>query len=150
MKMNKFYLLASQLNLRNYNINNAISFYEKYSKCIKKAYEGNKNEEKFIENTDKILEGLKQASDELKKKHNFVKGKENTKKIFDELIAKFVSKVGYDDSKLNNKLFLDQNDVQLFDYMVKNGLVKFQQEEKSEIKEEPKEVKEVKEVKGKK
>ncbi len=132
--MNRFYLLASQLNLKNYNINNAISYYEKYSKCIKKAYEGNKNEEKFIESCDKILEGLKQASDELKKKHNFVKGKENTKKIFDELIAKFVSKVGYDESKLQgNKLFFDQNDIQLFDYMAKNGLIKLQPEDKAEI-----------------
>lgn len=125
IKMNRFYLLASHLNLRNYNINNAISYYEKYSKCIKQASSGNKNDDKFIENIDKVLEGLKTAAEELKKKHNFVKGKENTKKIFDELIAKFVTKVGLDE-RLNNKLLLDQTNSEFLDYMIKNGLVKLQ------------------------
>ncbi len=125
LKMNRFYLLASHLNLRNYNINNAILYYEKYSKCIKLAYSGNKNDDKFIENIDKVLEGLKTAGEELKKKHNFVKGKENTKKIFDELIAKFVTKVGLDE-RLNNKLLLDHTNSEFLDYMIKNGLVKLQ------------------------
>lgn len=125
IKMNKSYLIASQLNLKNYNINNSIMYYEKYCKCIKKAYSNNNEEAKFVQNTEKILEGLKLASDELKKKHQLVKGKENTKKIFDELIAKFVTKINYDENKFNNKLYLDQNDIQLIDYMVKNGLVKF-------------------------
>lgn len=126
IKMNKFYLIASQLSLKNYNINNSISYYEKYCKCIKKAYSNNNDDLKFVQNTEKILEGLKLASEELKKKHQQVKGKDNTKKIFDDLIAKFVTKVNYDEGKFNNnKLFLDQNDIQLIDYMVKNGLVKF-------------------------
>jgi hypothetical protein len=120
--MSKFYLLASQLNLKNYNINNSIVYYEKYFKCTKKAATGNPEDDKFVQSTEKILDGLKLAAEELKKKHNFVKGKENTKKIFDELIGKFVSKVSFDDPK--NKFVLDPNDIQLFDFMVKNGLVK--------------------------
>jgi len=125
--MSKLYLLASQLYLRNYNIKDAIVYYEKYTSIVKSIYK----DEKIIESTEKVLEGFKQASDELKKKNTFVKGKENTKKIFEELIGKFVSKAGFDD-RIGSKMFLDQNDIQLYEYMVKNGYVKpFVDERKS-------------------
>jgi tetratricopeptide (TPR) repeat protein len=125
-KMSKLFLLASQLYLRNYNIKDAIVYYEKYTNVIKSIYK----DEKIIESTEKILEGFKQASDELKKKNTFVKGKENTKKIFEELIGKFVNKSGFDE-RIGSKMFLDQNDIQLYEYMVKNGYVKPVDEKKN-------------------
>ncbi len=124
--MSKLFLLASQLYLRNYNIKDAIVYYEKYTNVIKSIYK----DEKIIESTEKILEGFKQASDELKKKNTFVKGKENTKKIFEELIGKFVNKSGFDE-RIGSKMFLDQNDIQLYEYMVKNGYVKPVDEKKN-------------------
>jgi predicted O-linked N-acetylglucosamine transferase (SPINDLY family) len=123
IKMNKYFMMASQLSLKNYNINSSVSYYEKYVKCIKKAYSGIKEEEKFLQSAEKILEGLKLAADELKKKHNFVKGKENTKKIYDELIAKFVTKVGLEETKADNRILLNTRDLHLLNYMVRNGLV---------------------------
>lgn len=124
--MSKLFLLASQLYLRNYNIKDAIVYYEKYTNVIKSIYK----DEKIIESTEKILEGFKQASEELKKKNTFVKGKENTKKIFEELIGKFVNKSGFDE-RIGSKMFLDQNDIQLYEYMVKNGYVKAVDEKKN-------------------
>jgi hypothetical protein len=117
----------SQLNLKNYNITNSVTFYEKYVNTMKLAYNNNTNskiEDPFVPSIEKILLGLKQAAEELKKKNNFVKGKDGTKKIFDELIQKFVYKK--DDEKMQNsdKLLIDQNDILLYDFMMKNGLVK--------------------------
>lgn len=98
----------------------------KESKEVKddKALAKEKEDDKYVQNLEKVLEGLKSAGEELKKKHNFVKGKEGHKKMFDELIHKFVSKIGLDQTKsINNKQF-DQNDLLLLDFMMKNGLIK--------------------------
>ena len=123
VKMNKYYILIYNLYLRSYNINSAIQYYEKYAKCMKKMNSTNSEYEKYSKNIDKVLEGLKSASEELKKKHNFVKGKEGMKKVFDELINKYSQKVGFETKSIGNKQ-LEQNELLLFEYMLKNGLMK--------------------------
>lgn len=104
--------MASQLSLKNYNINSSISHYEKYIKCLKKKYG---NEDAFLKTTESFLEAMKTAADELKKKH-YVKGKENTKKLYEELITKFSSKIktgSLDDLKANEKVLLSPKKIQL-------------------------------------
>lgn len=125
--MNKFYLILTQLYIKNYNIKEAIVNYEKYLNCIKKASQSNSPDEaKLIKNLENVLEGMRIASEELKKKHNYVKGKEGIKKIYDELINKFVYKIGVDQNSNNaitNKP--DSKDESLlYEYLIKNGYMK--------------------------
>ena len=126
--MNKFYLILTQLYIKNYNIKDAIVNYEKYLNCIKKASQSNSPDEaKLIKNLENVLEGMRTASDELKKKHNYVKGKEGIKKIYDELINKFVYKIGVDQQSQNPLTKIPQNskdETLLYEYLIKNGYMK--------------------------
>lgn len=90
---------------------------------MKKMHATSSEYDKYSKNIEKVLEGLKSASEELKKKQNFVKGKEGMKKVFDELINKYAQKVGFETKSIGNKQ-LDQNELLLFEYMLKNGLMK--------------------------
>lgn len=105
IKLSKSYMLLSHLYLKSYNINSAIQYYEKYMSCLKKNYTPVNQDDKFLASTEKILDGLKMAAEELKKKHNSAKGKSGTQKIFDELIHKFVAKAHYDETKFGQKYF---------------------------------------------
>ena len=122
--LSKIYLILSDLNLKLYNIIPAINYYEKYANCLTKS----STNKEVIDNTEKVLEGLKKANDELKKKHNSVKSKEGTKKIFDDLVAKFMTKAGVNENQKNlnygNMNMGNFNEMQLLDYMLKNGMIK--------------------------
>lgn len=129
IKLNRYYLLLTQLNIKNYNINQSIYYFEKYTTVMKQIYSNSTNDDdKFISGLEKVLDGLKTTSEELKKKHNYVKGKEGIKKVFDELIQKFVYQVGLDSNRniLNptNKQ-MDLSEIQMLDLMMKNGIIKY-------------------------
>lgn len=81
--------------------------------------------EKYLKYHEDILEGMKQVSDELKKKG--IKGKEGNKKAFEELVNKHIYKM---QDQLDLRLFGNQqvsneeNNLKILDYMLKNGLIR--------------------------
>ncbi len=79
---------------------------------------------------EKVLEGLKTVSDELKKKQNFIKNKEDTKKLFDELCKKYISPMFWEDlEKPFHRLILDPNaENSYLNMLLKKGMQKSQAE----------------------
>lgn len=68
---------------------------------------------------------MKQVSEELKKKG--IKGKEGSKKAFEELVNKHIYKAQDQlDLRLlgNQQLNTEENNLKLLDYMIKNGLIR--------------------------
>jgi hypothetical protein len=129
------WLILSHLSLKTNNLNRTIFCYEKYLNLIKKYV----TEEGPTKSGEKVLEGLKTVSDELKKKQNFIKNKEDTKKLFDELCKKYVSPMFWDDlEKPYHRLIFDANQENSYlNMLLKKGMQKSQAEnveEKSNIK----------------
>lgn len=128
IKLNRYYLLLAQLNIKNYNINQAIYYFEKYTIVMKQlSPNATTDEDNDISGLEKVLDGLKKTNEELKKKHNYVKGKEGIKKAFDELIHKFVYQIGLNSNRNNiqkegNKP-MDPNEIQMLDMLMRNGLI---------------------------
>ncbi len=120
--MQRGWLILSHLSLKTYNLNRAIFCYEKYLNVIRK----NVTDEAPTKSGEKVLEGLKTVSDELKKKQNFIKNKEDTKKLFDELCKKYVSPMFWEDlEKPFHRLILDPNaDNSYLNYLFKKGMQK--------------------------
>ena len=124
-RLSKLYLVLSQISIKNYNIKDAISNYEKYINCARKAYpENSPEEDKLIKSLETVLNGMKNVADELKKK-NSGKGKDGVKKLFDELLNKHIGKYSEPlySKQLNGNKNID-SDILLFDYMVKNGFIR--------------------------
>jgi hypothetical protein len=70
---------------------------------------------------------LKYVSDEIKKKQNLLKNREDGKKILDELCKKYVNRMYWEDlEKPMHKLFIDPNsEAAYLNYLAKKGLLKF-------------------------
>lgn len=74
----------------------------------------------------KILESLKYVSDEIKKKQNLLKNREDGKKILDELCKKYVNRMYWEDlEKPIHKFLIDPNSEAYLNYLAKKGLLKF-------------------------
>ena len=70
VKLQKYYLLLSQMNVRNYSISNAVNYYEKYYHLMKISYKDCKegsSEDKLLKSNEKILEGMKLTETQLEK-----------------------------------------------------------------------------------
>lgn len=98
--------------------------YEKYLNVIKK----NVTDETPYKSGEKVLEGLKVVADEIKKKQNFIKNKEDTKKLYDELCKKYVSPMYWEDlEKPFHRMMLDPNaENSYLSYLFKKGMQKAQ------------------------
>lgn len=124
-KLNRNFLALSEIYLKSYNISNAIVNYEKSIACFKNMKNKDPSTEKYLKYHEDILEGMKQVSDELKKKG--IKGKEGNKKAFEELVNKHIYKM---QDQLDLRLFGNQqvsneeNNLKILDYMLKNGLIR--------------------------
>jgi hypothetical protein len=120
------WLILSHLSLKTYNLNRAIFSYEKYLNVIRK----NITEEAPVKSGEKVLEGLKIVADEIKKKQNFIKNKDDTKKLFDELCKKYVSPMFWEDlERPFHRLVMDPNaENSYLNYLMKKGMVKAQGE----------------------
>lgn len=124
-KLNRNFLALSEIYLKSYNIGNAIVNYEKSIACFKNMKNKDPSTEKYLKYHEDILEGMKQVSDELKKKG--IKGKEGNKKAFEELVNKHIYKM---QDQLDLRLFGNQqvsneeNNLKILDYMLKNGLIR--------------------------
>lgn len=123
-KLSKSYMVLSQLNIKNYNIKDAITNYEKYINCAKKIFP-EKTAEEEVKNLEIVLTGLKNIAEDLKKKGG--KGKDGLKKLFDELLSKHVGKYSEPlfskKQPTSNSKSID-SDMLLFDYMIKNNFIK--------------------------
>jgi hypothetical protein len=85
----------------------------------------NITDENSIKNGEKVLENLKIIADEIKKKQNLLKNKEDTKKVFDELCKKYVSPMFWEDlEKPFHKLIMEPNENAYFNYIMKKGMAK--------------------------
>lgn len=124
-RLNRNFLALSEIYLKSYNISNAIVNYEKSIACFKNMKNKDPSTEKYLKYHEDILEGMKQVSEELKKKG--IKGKEGNKKAFEELVNKHIYKM---QDQLDLRLFGNQqvsneeNNLKILDYMLKNGLIR--------------------------
>ena len=124
-RLNKNFLALSEIYLKAYNINNAIVNYEKSIACFKNIKSKDPQNDKYLKYHEETLEGMKQVSEELKKKG--LKGKEGSKKAFEELVNKHIYKAQDQlDLRLlgNQQLNTEENNLKLLDYMIKNGLIR--------------------------
>ena len=94
----------------------------------------NVSDEAPVKNGEKVLEGLKVVADEIKKKQNFIKNKDDTRKLFDELCKKYVSPMYWEDlERPFHRLVFDQNaENSYLNYLFKKGMVKAQAEKTQE------------------
>jgi hypothetical protein len=74
------------------------------------------------------LEGIKFVNEEVKKKQNLFKNKEDSKKILDELCKKYINRMFWEDlERPFNKLFHEaQGDNPYLSYFTKKGMAKTQ------------------------
>jgi hypothetical protein len=110
--------------MRTYNISRSLTAYEKYLAVLRK----HNKDEKLIASGEKILEGLKYVADEVKKKQNLYKNKEDSKKILDELCKKYINRMFWEDlERPFSKLFYEaQGDNPYLNYFNKKGAAKIQ------------------------
>ena len=101
--MAKTYLYLTTLCHRTKNISKCVHYYEKYNKIVKVVYlfkiKLHKESESLVQESDRVLEGLKLAHDEYKKKQHNYKNMDQ-KKLYDEICLKHITKL------LTVKLFL--------------------------------------------
>lgn len=109
--------MLSQLSLKTYNLNKTIYAYERYINILKK----NTDQTPF-QTGEKILEGLKSVADEIKKKSNIMKNKDDSKRLYDELCKKYVNRMFWEDlERPLHKIVLEPSESALFNYIMKKG-----------------------------
>ena len=88
----------------------------------------NITDEKIIQNGEKVLIGLKTVLEEVKKKQNLLKNKDDSKKVFDELCRKYISNMYWEDlERPFHKMMMEPSDNAYFNYILKKGIAKAQQ-----------------------
>jgi len=88
----------------------------------------NVTDEKIVKNGEKVMDGLKIVFDEIKKKQNLLKNKEDSKKVFDELCRKYISNMYWEDlERPLHKMMMEPSDNAYFNYILKKGMAKAQQ-----------------------
>jgi DNA-binding GntR family transcriptional regulator len=88
----------------------------------------NVSDEKLVKNGERVLEGLKTVFEEIKKKQNLLKNKEDSKKVFDELCRKYLSSMYWEDlERPFHKMIMEPSDNAYFNYILKKGMAKAQQ-----------------------
>ena len=73
------------------------------------------------------MDGLKSIADELKKKQNLIKNKEDSRKVYDELCHKYVSRLFWEDLERPISKYAPEhtvNDTAYFNYLIRRGLLK--------------------------
>jgi hypothetical protein len=130
--MQRGWLLLSHLSMKTYNISRALTAYDKYLSVLRKVniiLSQHNKDEKIIASGEKILEGIKFVADEIKKKQNLYKNKEDSKKILDELCKKYINRMFWEDlEKPFSKLFYDaQGENPYLNFFKQGGMVKPQQ-----------------------
>jgi hypothetical protein len=106
--------------LKSYNLSRAIFTYEKYLASLRKS----STNQGAVQTGEKIIEGLKSVAEEIKKKQNLMKNKEDSKRVYDELCKKYVNRLYWEDLEKPIRFVYENNTDNAIYNLLKKGFIR--------------------------
>jgi hypothetical protein len=110
----------SHLYISSFNIGKSLNAYEKYFSIVKHTT----NNDQVVKNGEKVIECLKSANEDIKKKQGLCKNQTETRKVYDEMVKKHIPNFFWEDlERPSPKYILDPNDPNIIN-MIKKTMAK--------------------------